>query len=136
MKKIIIIETSDAGAKYTAEAVKKLGYEPIFIFTKSNYQGDTYQQIIKYTHYECGDTTQLEPLIKVIDTYNIQDITAVITMLDSRLKISCELADYLKVSGLDKSITTLSDKAKVAALISEYSPPTVTFSKQDSIYFP
>ncbi|HVV67708.1 MAG TPA: ATP-grasp domain-containing protein [Patescibacteria group bacterium] len=134
MKKIIIIETSDVGAAHTAEASKKLGYEPVFIFTPSNYQADTYNQLIKYPHYECSDTTQLEPLIKTIDANNIQNIAAVITMLDSRLNISYQLADFLKVSGIDKAIITLSDKAKVAELISEYSPLTVIFNKHDIPY--
>ncbi len=125
--KIIIIETSDVGAAYTAEAVKRLGYQPIFICTMSNYQSDTYNQIIKYTYYDCNDTTQIEPIVKVIESNDIEDIVGVITMLDSRLSVSFDLARYFNVPGVDPAVKTLCDKGKVARLIPEYSPKTISF---------
>lgn len=134
MKKLIIIETSDVGAKHTAEACKKLGYHPVFICTLDNYQADTYNQIIQYEYYNCPDTTQLEPIIKTIKSHQIQSIGAVISILDSRLDISYQVAKHLKVPGVDKAVTILCDKAKVANLIPSYSPPTITFTIQDIPY--
>lgn len=126
--KIIIIETSDVGAAYTAEAIIKLNYEPIFICTMNNYQSDTYDQIIKYPYYDCNDTTQINNIIKIIDDNKIEKIEGVITMLDSRLSISIELAEFLDVPGIDPAIKTLFDKGKVIKLIPEHSPKTIQFN--------
>ncbi len=40
MKKILIIESSDIGAAYTAQAVESLGFEPVSLVNLKTYSAD------------------------------------------------------------------------------------------------
>ncbi|MBX9766806.1 MAG: ATP-grasp domain-containing protein [Bdellovibrionales bacterium] len=126
MKKIILIESSDIGVRYSAEAVRNLGFEPLFLCDMSGYQADPKAQILSCAHFHC-DTSSSQSILKFIADNNIQDIEAVITLADSRLKIAVEVAGALGVRGVDPAVARLKDKFWVVDLIPEYSPSSVTF---------
>ncbi|NNM59611.1 MAG: ATP-grasp domain-containing protein [Legionellales bacterium] len=128
MEIVLVIETSDVGAKYTADAIISMGFEPVFIYQEGNYQGDTLKQLKNCHSYLCKNTTSSEAIESIITKNNIDNIFAVITLLDSRLPIACELANKLGVKGPDQSILTLTDKGAVARLIPEYSPNFLVFN--------
>ncbi|MBC7370632.1 MAG: hypothetical protein H7326_03650 [Bdellovibrionaceae bacterium] len=127
--KIILIETSDIGARYTAEAVRRLGHEPVFLVNLANYQGDTLQQIKQFEHYQV-DTTSIEAMLNFIRLQSWQ-IAAVTTFLDSRLHLAIQMAQALNVRGLDPALLPFKDKAAVCKLGESFSPPSVSFSKHD-----
>ncbi|MGZ3769360.1 MAG: ATP-grasp domain-containing protein [Bdellovibrio sp.] len=127
MKKIIVIETSDIGAKYTSEAAKLLGYEALFLVNLNNYQADTKAQLLECDYIDC-DTTSCESLISIIKLNNVENIEGVITFLDSRLTVAVEMAKALRVKGIDESVLNLKDKAYVQNLIPQFSPPSISFN--------
>lgn len=133
MKKIIVIETSDIGALYTARAAQLLGYEALFLTNLNNYQSDTRNQLLECQYIDC-DTTSAESLLQTLKNHKVDEIAGVITFLDSRLTIATELAQKLEVKGLDRSILELKDKAYVQKLIPHFSPPTVIFSLNEFPY--
>lgn len=142
-KLILIIETSDVGCKHTAEAVKSLGFIPIFICTMNNYQGDTLRQLQEYLHINCDDTTNYRYIMKLLKNKDLnletvgkinlqEDVKGVISFLDSRVSVACELAKELGVPGIDESMLKMCDKGEVSKFIPEYSPPDcIIFNKDD-----
>ncbi|MGZ3772558.1 MAG: ATP-grasp domain-containing protein [Pseudobdellovibrionaceae bacterium] len=126
MKKIIVIETSDIGAKYTVKAAEHLGYETLFLANLGNYQADTKKELLESQYIDC-DTTSADSLYQTLKQNNIQDIAGVITFLDSRLVVASELAKKLGVNGINESVIGLKDKGHVQNLIPQFSPPTITF---------
>lgn len=127
MKKILLIETSDIGAAYTAEAVKELGYEPVFLCNLKEYSADPLAQIQRYAHFDC-DTSSLENVLEKIREQSLEDSFAVVSTADIRLRVAFEVSQHLGIAGLDPAVVPLKDKAWVAGLIPEYSPPSVSFS--------
>lgn len=130
MKKIILIETSDIGARYTGKAVRELGFEPLFLCQLSNYQGDTLAQLKEFLHIDIA-TQDAQKLFSMIQTCGIRQIAGVITFLDSRLEIATELAELLGTAGHEPAILPLKDKAEVYSLIPEFTPPTILVSASD-----
>ena len=130
MKTIVIIESSDIGADYSAQAVIRLGFHPLFVCDMKNYQADTKKQILKYDFIDTptSDAQVLTDVLKVKDGLSYQ---GVITFLDSRLEVAINLAQRLQCPGIDESIHLLKNKGAVAQLIPEYSPRTQTIRFSD-----
>lgn len=128
MKKLIIIETSDIGARYTAEAAQRLGLHPIFLVNSQNYQGDTLAQLRAFDHYEV-DTTSVVAMAHFLMKQD-WDIAAVTTFLDSRLHLAIELSEMLQVRGLDARLEPYKDKGAVYELAPHLSPPSVCFRRE------
>lgn len=127
MKKILLIDTSDIGAAYSAEAIKKLGFEPVFLVDFNDFQGDTARQIRQYQHYQV-DTKSLEALVRLIQENALGPIEAIISALDSRIPIALALAERLEVRGMCRALDKVIDKNNVCHLIPEYSPANISFS--------
>lgn len=127
MKKLIIIETSDIGARYTAEAAGRLGLHPVFLVDSRNYQGDTLAQLQTFEHYEV-DTTSVTAMAHFLMKRN-WDIAAVTTFLDSRLHLTIELSEMLQVRGLDQQFKTYKDKGAVYRLAPHLSPSSLCFHR-------
>jgi len=128
-KKLIIIETSDIGARYTAQAVLRLGFEPVFLVNLKNYQGDTLEQIQECEHYSV-DTTNPQAMASFVQNQG-WDVEAVTTFLDSRLHLAIQLAKLLNVTGLDPRLMPFKDKGRVYDLGPQFSPPSVCFGLDD-----
>jgi hypothetical protein len=129
-KKILLIESSDIGAGYTAEAVLGLGFEPVFLCDLKSYAADPLAQIKKYAHHDC-DTSTAESVLGRIDQLRLQGIAGVISTADTRLKVALEVSQALRVPGLDPSVANLKDKNWVAQILPEFSPASVSFSGRD-----
>lgn len=130
MKKILLIESSDIGAAYTAQAVESLGFEPVFLVDLKNYAADPLAQILRYKHFDC-DTSSSRSVLGRIDQLRLDNIAGVISTADTRLKVALEVAMALRVPGLDPAVSNLKDKNWVAELIPEFSPASVSFSGRD-----
>lgn len=130
MKKILLIESSDVGVAYTAQAVESLGFEPVFLVDLKCYSADPLAQIRRYRHYDC-DTSTSKSVLGRIDELRLTGIAGVISTADTRLKVALEVAMALRVPGLDPSVSNLKDKNWVAELIPEFSPASVSFSGRD-----
>ncbi|AAZ37741.1 MULTISPECIES: ATP-grasp domain-containing protein [Pseudomonas] len=123
MKKIILIETSDVATRYSALAVLKLGFEPLFIIGSARYyQGDTFTQLMEFPYLECGDTTNVDAVLKLIGALPKDSIEAILSLVETRIPIAVELASTLGVKGLDCALARLGGKEYVSSLIPEYSP--------------
>jgi hypothetical protein len=127
MKKLIIIETSDIGARYTAEAAGRLGLHPVFLVNSQNYQGDTLAQLRTFEHYEV-DTTSVTAMAHFLMKQD-WNIAAVTTFLDSRLHLAIELSEMLQVRGLDARFKAYKDKGAVYELAPHLSPPSICFRR-------
>lgn len=134
MKNILIIDTLDVGAEYTAQAIKLLGYNPIFIFNQVAYQGDTLLQIKKYQHYHMLRTNDPQSIFELIQEKNILDIAAVVSLADSRLKTVADLSKILNIPGNDPACGNfLYSKEKVQNLIPDFCAPAISLDKRDGI---
>ena len=129
-KKILLIESSDVGAGYTARAVESLGFEPVFLVDLKCYAADPLAQLMRYRHYDC-DTSTSKSVLGRIDQLRLDNIAGVISTADTRLKVALEVAMALRVPGLDPSVSNLKDKNWVAELIPEFSPASVSFNGRD-----
>lgn len=129
MKYIAIIETSDVGARYTGLACRRLGYEPLFIFQKNNYQADTLNQIFEFTHIE----TQTNNAQQIAETLRQSSylIALVTTFLDSKLPVASELAQILNLPGLPMELLDLKDKNKVLQKAPHLFPSSLEFHRQN-----
>lgn len=126
-QKLVVIETSDIGARYTAEAAKSLGFEPVFLCRLANYQADTLSQIREYEHYDVA-TGSAEDLAAFVRAQN-WDVFGVTTLLDSRLEVAIECSQILGVRGLDPAAAKLKDKSYSQAVAPHLFPETIEFSR-------
>lgn len=123
MQRVVFIETSDIGARYSAEAARRLGFEPFFICDFKDYHADPRKQLEGFQHLDCPTSSAAALVQSLLQT----DVAAVTSFADSRLRVACELSKLLGVRGLDPAVPLLKDKGQVAQLIPEFSPPTCAF---------
>jgi hypothetical protein len=55
-KTIVLIETADIAARYVADAVRGLGFEPVYLALPDHYQGDTRTQLAECRYHPCVTT--------------------------------------------------------------------------------
>jgi predicted ATP-grasp superfamily ATP-dependent carboligase len=140
MKKIIFIESSDIGARYTAQAARQLGFQPLFICDLEKVQGDTYKQLLteeQQGNLIVADTTSLESICAALQDQNIDraSVAGVMTFLDSRIEIAIGLGKVLNVPAqLDSQLLQLKSKGFVQNLIPEFSPPSIVFKSTEVPY--
>jgi hypothetical protein len=127
MKKILLIDTSDVGAEYSAEAIKRLGFQPVFLVNLADFHAETKQQIQQYEHYDV-QTNSVDTLKKTITACDITGIAGVVTLLDSKIPVAIALADWLKVKSLDPITLDLGSKTYVAQTIPQFSPQSLTLN--------
>lgn len=65
-KHILLIESTNIGAHYSAQAVLEMGYAPVFLCELSHYHGDTLDQIRRHRHFDVytGDVEKLEGFVR------------------------------------------------------------------------
>ncbi len=126
---IVLIESSDIGARYSAEAIRALGYEPLFLCDLAEYHADPLAQIRSYPHLHCF-TTSAESVVKTLQGLSGHQFVAVTSFVDSRLTVAVEVAEQMGLKGLDPQIVKLKNKGLAYSLISEFSPPSLLFSPQ------
>lgn len=132
-RKLIFVETSDIGARYSAEAARRLGFDPVFLAQMKNYQADTRSQLCEARVLEC-DTRRAAQILQTLRMENVKDIAGIMTFLDSRLVPTLTAASLLGVNGPDPAVRHLKDKGRVAQLVPDFSPPTVNFHR-DAVPF-
>ncbi|MCX5786204.1 MAG: hypothetical protein NTX59_11005 [Elusimicrobia bacterium] len=126
-KHILLIESSDIGAHYSAQAVMEMGYVPVFLCDLSHYHGDTLDQIRRYRHFDVH-TGNVEKLEGFVRTNGLADaLAAVASFQDARIAAAAELALRLGVPGLDRNVSKLKDKNFSFKLVPEYIPITIGF---------
>jgi len=127
-KRLVFLESSDIGVKYSGRAARALGFEPLFLCELRHYQADPRAQLGEFEVIDC-DTLDLSELRRVLA--GVKDIAAVTTFADTRLRVACELAEELGVRGVDPRVRPLKDKSAVQRLVPEYSPETLSFHLDD-----
>jgi ATP-grasp domain len=135
MKRIVFLESSDIGVRYSGLAARRLGFEPLFICDLGRYQADTRRQLTEFqvidlavrgADLQAGVDLILSELEKLDG--GLAQIAAVTTFADSRLTLACAVAERLGVAGLDPSVPFLKSKRHVQKLVPEASPETFEFS--------
>lgn len=124
----LFVESSCVGAAHTAEAARRLGYEPLFLTDRTFSQGDTRAQILRCSYREC-QTSSMAEMASV--ARQIGSIAAATSLSDTCLINASQLARTLEVRGLDPAVERMKDKWEVYELIPEYSPPSVMFTMPD-----
>ncbi|MFA6434928.1 MAG: hypothetical protein WCW52_09555 [Elusimicrobiales bacterium] len=126
-KHILLIESTNIGAHYSAQAVTEMGYDPVFLCDLSHYHGDTLDQIRRHRHFDVytGDVAKLEVFIRTNGLAD--DLAGVASFQDERLAAAAELALRLGVPGLDRNVSRLKDKGFSFKLVPEYVPITIGF---------
>lgn len=127
MKNIILIETEDADTFYTGEAIKQMGYTPIFLCSMQEFEGDTRKQIQEYLHYNV-DTKTSKNILKFIQHKKIQNIRSILTLEDAKLPLVVELASYFNVPGNDKASSFFNDKTNILKVLPKQTPASLVFS--------
>ena len=126
-----------SGVKPAIDAVRALGFEPVFAFTNAfvrSYFGQNsdwiYQELVRLniTVY-AADT--IEDIIHYVTPITPM-IAGVMSFNDLRLFHACHIAHILQVPGPEHEVILLKDKGKVAAAIPEYSPDTLTFLRSEA----
>lgn len=129
MRKILVLlETSDIGARYSGDAASRLGYDPVFMINPRNYQADTRAQLRNYRTVTC-DTSRPDHVIAALGRAGIRNVAGIMTFLDSRLVPAFDLAERLNVNGPDPAVVILKDKGLVADLLGPHGPPTIRFHR-------
>jgi hypothetical protein len=123
-KTCLFVESSCVGAAHTAEAARRLGYEPFFLTDPAFSQGDTRLQILGYPHRECK-TTSVEAMVPA--AREVGSVTGVTSFSDTCLMNASELAGVLGGRGLDPAVARLKDKWEAYRLVPEFSPPSIDF---------
>ncbi len=126
-KHILLLESSDIGAHYSAQAVTELGYDPVFLCELKHYHGDTLDQIRRHRHFDVptGDVEKLEVFVR--ENGLADGLAAVASFQDARIATAAELAPRFGVPGLDRSVSKLKDKGYSFKLVPEYIPITISF---------
>lgn len=128
MKYIAIIETSDVGARYTGQACRRLGYEPLFLFQENNYQADTLKQLKEFSHI-ITSTCDANHLCQVLKK-SFYEVAMITTFLDSRLSVAAELAHNMNIPGLPIELIALKDKQQVFLKAPHLFPASKEFHRQ------
>lgn len=121
-ERLVLLETSDLGAPYLAEATRRMGLEPLFLCELAAYQADTRRALEAAPHVDTP--TDDVPLLAALLRARGEALYGVATLADHRLITAVELAQALGVRGLDPAVRALKDKTHVAALVPEHSPPS------------
>lgn len=144
--RLVLLETSDLGAPYLADAARLMGLEPLFLCELDAYQADTRRALVAEPHVDTP-TDDVAALVELVRARG-EPIYGVATLADHRLVTALELAEALSaggahegpgsgparasrgaVRGLDPAVRLLKDKAKVAALVPEHSPPSLSLHR-------
>lgn len=124
---ILLIESTNIGAQYSAQAVMEMGCTPVFLCDLSHYHGDTLDQIRRHRHFDVytGDVEKLEGFVRANGLAD--GLAAVASFQDERLAAAAELARRFGVPGLDRNVSRLKDKGFSFKLVPEYIPITIGF---------
>lgn len=123
-KIILVVEASFLGVDYIAQAIRNLGYVPLFLTNYSNQEGDALISLAKERAILCN-TTDVDELEKVILALGRENIIGMTTFLDSRLAIVAEVNRKLDLAGVSESVLKLKEKSYVNNIIKEFVPASI-----------
>ncbi len=124
-KRLVFIESSDIGVKYSGQAARALGFEPLFLCDLRHYQADPRAQLSEFEVIDCP-TANIDDLGRRLQSYT--DIAAITSFADIRMRIAYETARRLGVQSIDPTVCALKDKSTVQGLVPEFSPSTIAFT--------
>lgn len=127
-ERLVFLESSDIGVKYSGQAARRLGFEPLFLCDLRHYQADPRNQLNDFEVVDC-DTLNRDEVLKVLR--GVRGIVAVTSFADTRLRMASEIAEELGVRGVDPRVRLLKDKSAVQRLVPEFSPETFSFRLDD-----
>ena len=125
---LLFLETSSIGPRYSAQAARILGFEPVFVAELALYQGDERRQLRELGAID-SKTRTVEEIIHALGDALTGRIAAVTTFCDVRLPIAFDVAQRLGCAGLDPTVGKLKDKSFVAELMPEHSPKSLLISE-------
>lgn len=126
MENLVIVESSCVGTTYTGRAAESLGYQPIFLTDPTIDQGETQERMKEFEVIHC-DTSSVSSMVSALSKADISNVTATISLCDTNIMASIDLADVFGAKSIDKTARSLKDKGNVYRLVPEYSPPSIAF---------
>ncbi|HEV2780524.1 MAG TPA: ATP-grasp domain-containing protein [Actinophytocola sp.] len=132
MKKIIIIGINPAGAKYLPQALRNVGYEPIFILDPEDFAGDARDALRSCTCYPADIENWPEVLEMFAERPEItRGVDAISSLYDEKFPLTERIARTYGLHHPEPAFARLAAKAEVARLIPEFCPPTHVFAAAD-----
>lgn len=128
MKIILIIGVSWVNAKYLAEAVKRLGYDPLFVCELENYTGDTKTQLLDYPCLNINTCNVAELINKLKTDKRAEKFSAVVTMDDEEIPTTCRVGEALNLRHIDKNVLKLTNKHSIVQLVPSDCPQSIIFT--------
>lgn len=127
-KKIIIVGTSWALAKYAERSISDLGYSVVFLVDIDRYCPEI-ADVIRQSEWYSVNINSYEKIEQFLEENRlaIGPIAAMTSFSDSKLLTALRLANKLGVAGPDPALALLADKGSVSRLIPEFSPQSLTF---------
>ncbi|MFF7357306.1 MULTISPECIES: ATP-grasp domain-containing protein [Streptomyces] len=129
MKKIIILGVNATSAKYVPAALRSAGFEPVFLADADAFAGAAAQSLGDCACYPV-DIQDRAAVLRLLahDTSITDEAFAITGLYDEKFPLIAQIAATYGLHGPEPVAVRLASKAEVAALIPEFSPPTIRFT--------
>ncbi|WP_326618770.1 hypothetical protein OG863_15615 [Streptomyces decoyicus] len=133
MKKIIILGVNATSAKYTPQALRSAGFEPVFLADPDAFSGQVAASLRGCACFPTDIEDRAAVLRLLADDPSITDEAFAITgLFDEKFPLIEEIAATYDLHCPEPAVARLASKAEVAALIPEFSPATIRFTGADA----
>ncbi|GHH24514.1 ATP-grasp domain-containing protein [Streptomyces rubradiris] len=129
MKKIILIGVNATSAKYVPQALRSAGFEPVFLADPDAFTGRSAHSLRDCACLPVNIQDRSAVLRALADHPSVTEGAFAVTGLyDEKFPLIAEIAATYDLHGPEPVAVRLAAKDEVAALIPEFSPPTVRFT--------
>lgn len=128
MQKIIFLGATPVSAKYLPDAIKKLGFEPIFIFNMQKSPAQI-QEALKNEICFHANPDNFDDIEKVILKHPtlLTKVIGATSFSDVKIQNACRLAEKLRIKGPDHALLNLIDKHQMQQMVPDLFPITIKF---------
>ncbi|GAA3153181.1 hypothetical protein ACFQ0X_00125 [Streptomyces rectiviolaceus] len=129
MKKIIVLGVNATSLKYVPQALRSAGFEPVLLADPEAFAGQAAQSLRDCVCYP-ADIQDRAAVLRLLaeDPSITEDAFAITGLYDEKFPLIAEIAATYDLHGPEPVAVRLASKAEVAALIPEFSPPTLRFT--------
>ncbi|THC44772.1 hypothetical protein [Streptomyces sp. A1499] len=133
MKKVIILGVNATSAKYVPRALRSAGFEPVFLADPEGFAGQAADSLRDCVCF-ATDIEDREAVLRLLadDPSITEEAFAITGLYDEKFPLIAEIAARHDLHGPEPAAVRLASKAVVAALLPEFSPPTLRFTGADA----
>lgn len=124
MKRILILGIGSVALKYLPSALRTAGYEPVFLLDPADYVGEPRARLLESRTFPAGagGDERVRRLLES-DPSVLENVVAVTGLFDEKYPFIKQIAEKYGLECPADPIIRIADKAEVARLIPEFSPP-------------